>query len=260
MPGCLAQPAVHYTRLLSAQSPTIKRCTGCTNGTSRMGWRWWRSPATRWVGRARVPRCTHPFLPPLACQRAACPMMHHAALARRGVRASLHACTSAAAKAVLLSTHSMAPLPNCSSSPLCLCPPTDLRLQFGSQEPGSNQEIGAFVASRYGVQFPLMSKSLVNGPQVCVAGGGGAGGGEGRAASLRLRPSLQARAARVGALRAIGSRSMCCARVDQARWWWWLLSLVASPPTPRPLQAHPIYKWLKQHAPPLPGERGLSCD
>ena len=38
------------------------------------------------------------------------------------------------------------------------------RNQFGHQEPGSAQEIGAFCDTRYGVGFPLMAKTDVNGP------------------------------------------------------------------------------------------------
>jgi glutathione peroxidase len=35
--------------------------------------------------------------------------------------------------------------------------------QFGSQDPGSNDEIGAFCQTNYGVSFPMMSKVDVNG-------------------------------------------------------------------------------------------------
>ena len=35
--------------------------------------------------------------------------------------------------------------------------------QFGSQDPGSNQEIGAFCTQNYGVSFPMMEKIDVNG-------------------------------------------------------------------------------------------------
>jgi len=35
--------------------------------------------------------------------------------------------------------------------------------QFGSQEPGSDQEIQSFCSLNYGVNFPLMKKSDVNG-------------------------------------------------------------------------------------------------
>lgn len=35
--------------------------------------------------------------------------------------------------------------------------------QFGSQDPGSDQEIGAFCQRNYGVSFPMMSKINVNG-------------------------------------------------------------------------------------------------
>ena len=35
--------------------------------------------------------------------------------------------------------------------------------QFGSQEPGSNEEIGAFCERNYGVTFPLFDKIDVNG-------------------------------------------------------------------------------------------------
>lgn len=35
--------------------------------------------------------------------------------------------------------------------------------QFGSQDPGSNEEIGAFCQKNYGVSFPMMSKIDVNG-------------------------------------------------------------------------------------------------
>lgn len=37
--------------------------------------------------------------------------------------------------------------------------------QFGSQDPGSNDEIGAFCQKNYGVSFPMMSKVDVNGKQ-----------------------------------------------------------------------------------------------
>ena len=36
--------------------------------------------------------------------------------------------------------------------------------QFGRQEPGTHQEICDFTASRYKVDFPLMAKADVNGP------------------------------------------------------------------------------------------------
>jgi glutathione peroxidase len=35
--------------------------------------------------------------------------------------------------------------------------------QFGSQDPGSNAEIGAFCQKNYGVSFPMMAKVKVNG-------------------------------------------------------------------------------------------------
>lgn len=35
--------------------------------------------------------------------------------------------------------------------------------QFGAQDPGSNQEIGAFCTRNYGVSFPMMEKIDVNG-------------------------------------------------------------------------------------------------
>jgi glutathione peroxidase len=35
--------------------------------------------------------------------------------------------------------------------------------QFGSQDPGSNEEIGAFCQRNYGVSFPMMGKIEVNG-------------------------------------------------------------------------------------------------
>ena len=37
--------------------------------------------------------------------------------------------------------------------------------QFGRQDPGSNDEIGAFCQKNYGVSFPMMAKVDVNGPQ-----------------------------------------------------------------------------------------------
>jgi glutathione peroxidase len=37
--------------------------------------------------------------------------------------------------------------------------------QFGSQDSGSNEEIGAFCQKNYGVSFPMMTKIDVNGPQ-----------------------------------------------------------------------------------------------
>ncbi len=36
--------------------------------------------------------------------------------------------------------------------------------QFGRQDPGSNDEIGAFCQKNYGVSFPMMAKVEVNGP------------------------------------------------------------------------------------------------
>jgi len=35
--------------------------------------------------------------------------------------------------------------------------------EFGAQDPGSNEEIGAFCQRNYGVSFPMMSKIAVNG-------------------------------------------------------------------------------------------------
>ena len=37
--------------------------------------------------------------------------------------------------------------------------------QFGSQDPGSNQDIGFFCQKNYGVSFPMMAKIDVNGSQ-----------------------------------------------------------------------------------------------
>jgi glutathione peroxidase len=37
--------------------------------------------------------------------------------------------------------------------------------QFGQQEPGSAAEIGAFCQRQYGVDFPIMAKTEVNGPR-----------------------------------------------------------------------------------------------
>lgn len=37
--------------------------------------------------------------------------------------------------------------------------------QFGGQDPGSAEEIGQFCQSHYGVDFPMMAKVNVNGPQ-----------------------------------------------------------------------------------------------
>ena len=36
--------------------------------------------------------------------------------------------------------------------------------QFGNQDPGANEEIGAFCQKNYGVTFPMFSKIDVNGP------------------------------------------------------------------------------------------------
>ena len=36
--------------------------------------------------------------------------------------------------------------------------------QFASQDPGTNEEIGAFCVANYGVSFPMMEKIEVNGP------------------------------------------------------------------------------------------------
>jgi glutathione peroxidase len=37
--------------------------------------------------------------------------------------------------------------------------------QFGSQDPGSNEEIAGFCQRNFGVSFPMMGKIEVNGPQ-----------------------------------------------------------------------------------------------
>ena len=37
--------------------------------------------------------------------------------------------------------------------------------QFGSQDPGSNEEIATFCQRNFGVSFPMMSKIDVNGPE-----------------------------------------------------------------------------------------------
>jgi glutathione peroxidase len=37
--------------------------------------------------------------------------------------------------------------------------------QFGSQDPGSNEEIAQFCQLNYGVSFPMMQKVAVNGPE-----------------------------------------------------------------------------------------------
>ena len=37
--------------------------------------------------------------------------------------------------------------------------------QFGSQDPGSNDEIASFCQLNYGVSFPMMAKVKVNGPE-----------------------------------------------------------------------------------------------
>ena len=37
--------------------------------------------------------------------------------------------------------------------------------QFGSQDPGSNEEIAGFCQRNFGVSFPMMSKIDVNGPE-----------------------------------------------------------------------------------------------
>ena len=37
--------------------------------------------------------------------------------------------------------------------------------EFGGQDPGSDDEIGAFCQRNYGVSFPMMAKVQVNGPQ-----------------------------------------------------------------------------------------------
>lgn len=37
--------------------------------------------------------------------------------------------------------------------------------QFGSQDPGSNDEIVSFCQVNYGVSFPMMAKTNVNGPE-----------------------------------------------------------------------------------------------
>ncbi|WP_298392122.1 glutathione peroxidase [Flavobacterium sp.] len=38
---------------------------------------------------------------------------------------------------------------------------------FGKQEPGTNEEIGAFCQKNYGVSFPMMSKVSVKGDDMC---------------------------------------------------------------------------------------------
>ena len=39
--------------------------------------------------------------------------------------------------------------------------------QFGSQEPGSNEEIKEFASSKFGVSFPMFAKIEVNGDGAC---------------------------------------------------------------------------------------------
>jgi glutathione peroxidase len=39
--------------------------------------------------------------------------------------------------------------------------------QFGAQEPGTDDEISAFVTEKYGVDFPMFSKIEVNGDGAC---------------------------------------------------------------------------------------------
>jgi glutathione peroxidase len=39
--------------------------------------------------------------------------------------------------------------------------------EFGAQEPGSNQEIAKFCKTNYGVEFDLLSKSVVKGEEIC---------------------------------------------------------------------------------------------
>jgi glutathione peroxidase len=39
--------------------------------------------------------------------------------------------------------------------------------EFGSQEPGSNEEIAKFCSSKYSVTFPMMSKVVVKGDGIC---------------------------------------------------------------------------------------------
>lgn len=46
-------------------------------------------------------------------------------------------------------------------------------MQFGGQEPGTDEEISSFCELNHGVSFPLMKKSDVNGDntnQVCYFG------------------------------------------------------------------------------------------
>jgi glutathione peroxidase len=39
--------------------------------------------------------------------------------------------------------------------------------EFGKQEPGTNEEIGEFCTSKYGVKFPMMAKEVVKGEDIC---------------------------------------------------------------------------------------------
>lgn len=63
-------------------------------------------------------------------------------------------------------------------SPGCRCASFNRRcyrclLQFAGQEPGTHAEIEQFVASRFGAQFPLMSKARSIMCSVCLQRGGG---------------------------------------------------------------------------------------
>lgn len=49
--------------------------------------------------------------------------------------------------------------------PLSVSPRAKLTLQFGTQEPGTSDEILQFCQANYGVTFPIARKADVNGPE-----------------------------------------------------------------------------------------------
>ncbi len=96
--------------------------------------------------------------------------------------------------------------------------------QFGGQDPGSNEEIGAFCQKNYGVSFPMMAKIEVNGAQ-----------------AHPLFQWLKAQAPGILAAKASSGTSPNSWSAKTARCW-----AAMRPPTPPPRSA----KTSKQHWPP----------
>jgi glutathione peroxidase-family protein len=95
--------------------------------------------------------------------------------------------------------------------------------EFGGQDPGSNDEIASFCQLNYGVSFPMMAKTQVNGaqahPLVAMAQGAGAGRAGHRGASSGTSPSSSSAAtARCASATPRTTRPKSCAPTSRRPW------------------------------------------